>query len=77
MGRHRGSHHAGILVVLTLTLLRGWWERCEKYYLSKEEGRGVETKVRAARPWGPGPEPGVKKYRVPRIERPSAHRTLC
>ena len=22
-------------------------------------------------------QPGVKKYRVPKIERPSAHRTLC
>ena len=43
---------------LTLTLLR--WGRCEKNYLPKEEGReGGEKKAGAARPPGPGLEPGT------------------
>ena len=34
---------------LTLTLLRGWWGRCEKNYLRKEEGREGGEKKRAQR----------------------------
>ena len=43
-------------ISITLTLLQGWWGRCEKNYLRKEEGR-VEKKARAARPPDPGLEP--------------------
>ena len=25
-------------IIITLTLLQGWWGRCEKNYLPKEEG---------------------------------------
>ena len=46
---------------LTLTLLQGWWGRCEKNYLPKEEGReGGEIKhaqrARRTRGSNPGPE---------------------
>ena len=45
---------------ITLTFLRGWWGRCEKHYLRKEEGReGGGKKARAARPPDPGLEPGT------------------
>ena len=46
-----------LTIPLTLTLLRGWWGRCEKT-LPKEEGRG-EKKAHAARAPGPGLEPGT------------------
>ena len=39
---------------LTLTLLRGWWGRCER----RKEGR-VEKKMCEARPPDPGLEPGT------------------
>ena len=42
-------------MLITLTLLRGWWGRCEK---TRKEGR-VEKKADAARPPGPGLEPGT------------------
>ena len=41
--------------LITLTLLQGWWGRCRKNYLPKEEGR-VEEKKHAP---GPGFEPGT------------------
>ena len=46
--------------IITLTLLQGWWGRCEKNYLLKEEGReGREKKrtqrARRARGSNPGP----------------------
>ena len=44
---------------ITLTLLRGWWGRCENNYLPKEEGREGGEKKRAVRPPGPGLEPGT------------------
>ena len=47
---------------ITLTLLRGWWGRCEKNYLRKEEGReGGEKKraQRARRTWGSNPGPAA------------------
>ena len=48
------------MYAITLTLLRGWWGRCEKNYLRKEEGReGGEKKARAARPPGPGLDSGT------------------
>ena len=48
------------MFILTLTLLRGWWGRCEKNYLRKEEGKeGGEKKraqrARRARGSNPGP----------------------
>ena len=48
------------IYTLTLTLLRGWWGRCEKK-LSPEGGRkgGWRKKARAARPPDPGLEPGT------------------
>ena len=55
---------------LTLTLLWVWWGRCERNYLPKEEGRG--KKAHAARPPGPGLEPGT--CRVPG-EGPQLHAT--
>ena len=54
---HFGFHHINkdlYLDSITLTLSRGWWGRCEKTYLSKEEEReGGEA---------PGLKPGT--YRV-------------
>ena len=47
---------------LTLTLLRGWWGRCEKNYLRKEEGRegGEKKRVqRARRTRGSNPGPAA------------------
>ena len=47
---------------LTLTLLGGWWGRCEKNYLRKEEGReGAEKKraQRARRTRGSNPGPAA------------------
>ena len=41
---------------ITLTLLRGWWGRCEKSYLRKE-GR-VEEKIARSAPAGPGARTG-------------------
>ena len=39
---------------LTLTLLRGWWGRCEKNYLPKEKGREGGEKNACSVPGGPG-----------------------
>ena len=39
---------------LTVTLLRGWWGRCEKNYLRKEEGREGGEKSGRSAPAGPG-----------------------
>ena len=47
---------------ITLTLLRGWWGRCEKNYLPKEEGKeGGEKKngQRARRTRGSNPAPAA------------------
>ena len=53
---------------LTLTLLRGWWGRCEKNYLRKEEGReGGEKNPRSA-PAGPG----ARTRDLPRARRGSS-----
>ena len=51
--RSLGKNFDSFKDVITLTLLRGWWGRCGR----KKEGR-VEKKARAARPPGPGLEPG-------------------
>ena len=45
---------------ITLTLLRGWWGRCTKNYLLKEEGKEGGEKKHAQRTHGgrglnPGP----------------------
>ena len=42
------------VVGLTLTLLRGWWGRCEKNYLPKEEGREGGEKSAHSAPAMPG-----------------------
>ena len=54
------NHFLCDVSVITLTLLRGWWGRCEKNYLP-EGGRkgGWRKKARTARPAGPGLEPGT------------------
>ena len=39
---------------LTLKLLRGWWGRCKKNYLPKEEGREGGEKSTHSAPAGPG-----------------------
>ena len=47
-------------IELTLTILRGWWGRCEKK-LSPEGGRKGRWRktARATRPPDPGLEPGT------------------
>ena len=60
---------------ITLTLLRGWWGRCEKNYLRKEEGReGGEKSARSA-PAGPG----ARTRDLPRARRgsPAARHGGC
>ena len=55
-------------LALTLTLLRGWWGRCEKNYLPKEEGREGGEKKRVQRAsWTRGSNLGPAAYqaRVP------------
>ena len=65
----------GHIPVLTLTPLRGWWGRCEKNYLRKEEGReGGEKSARSA-PAGPG----ARTRDLPRARRgsPAARQGGC
>ena len=59
-GLCRWVSHFSHIDIITLTLLRGWWGRCEKK-LSPEGGRkgGWRKKARAARPPDPGLEPGT------------------
>ena len=67
------QHNTGC--ILTLTLLRGWWGRCEKNYLRKEEGReGGEKSARSA-PAGPG----AQTRDLPRARRgsPAARQGGC
>ena len=45
----------GILYLITLTLSRGWWGRCEK----EERKGGWRKKARAVSTRGPGLEPGT------------------
>ena len=41
----------GVCDSITLTLLLGWWGRCEKNYLPKEEGREGGEKKRVQHAW--------------------------
>ena len=48
-----------INVLLTLTLVRDWWGRCEKNYLPKEEGWRKKRAQRARRTRGSNPGPAA------------------
>ena len=58
--KHHKTKSSGWITVITLTLLRGWWGRCEKKTISgrRKEGR-VEKKSTRSGPPDPGLEPGT------------------
>ena len=69
------TYRSGWPLILTLTLLRGWWGRCEKNYLRKEEGReGGEKSARSA-----AAGPGARTRDLPRARRgsPAARQGGC